>query len=169
MAARSRARRPSRRAGHGHERIALLSALLAVACAGSRSSVPQRPLSDEGLQDCKTVRDETLRACVIGFSARAREVGEGDYLERVTHAVCPYAGAIAWSGCHRGAFGRFAARSAEGACGDRADFIKGSIETSCLHWTGPSLERFNDFVKECFDWAERGGEDYRRGCESRRL
>jgi len=144
--------------------ISLFASLSLLACAheGAPPKAGDVPVPEP--EACRTARDDTLRACVNGYLARARELGQDGDLALALEEVCPYAGAIAVSGCHRGAFERFRGRSAGGACGDRADYIESSIEMSCMHFVGQPIERFNAFVAECFDWAERGGEEYRSRC-----
>jgi hypothetical protein len=119
-------------------------------------------------EDCDTLRDETIMACVKGFEAKV-DVPDGRSMkfQFALHGVCPYAGAIAWSGCHRGALERFRGRNAAGACGDRADFIESAIETSCTRPSGLPLDEWNHLVKECFEWAETGSKHYTMNCLAR--
>src|SRR6266511_3928049 len=95
--------------------LSLAMLIPVLACAGPRAGAPSTPSPSV---DCEILRDETVRACVWGFQAR-REVPPDDEdvteLEFALGGVCPYAGAIAWSGCHRGALERFRSRSALGA------------------------------------------------------
>jgi len=147
--------------------ISLLASLSLLACAHEGAPPPAEAVPAPESRACETVRDDTIRACVNGYAARARDAGEEGDLALALEEVCPYAGAIAFSGCHRGAFERFRGRNREGACGDGADYIESSIEMSCMHFVGRPIERFNAFVEECFDWAERGGEAYRSRCPGR--
>jgi len=135
-------------------------ALLALGCASSRLEKPV-VAPPEQQPRCEVLRDLAIRECVNGFIA----VGGEDALEMALHEVCPYAGALAWSGCRRGALEQFKGRSGRGSCDDLADYIESSIETSCVHHAGTPLDRWSGFLKACFEWALRGGEDYRSGCE----
>jgi hypothetical protein len=129
-------------------------ALLAIACAGPRP-VPAPPAAP----DCAALRSTAVRACVDGFAAEARPPREEDELavRFALEAACPYAGAIAWSGCGRGAFERFEGRSALGRCGDLADYVESSILLSCMRrQEGLAVDAWNALVKRCFAWAGSG-------------
>ncbi len=145
--------------------IAVLIPVLA--CAGPRGGALSSPSM---AIDCETLRDETVRACVLGFQVRREQPRDGEdvtELEFALGGVCPYAGAIAWSGCHRGALERFRSHNALGACGDRGDYVEASIETSCMRPFDLPLGQWNDLVRKCFQWAEVGGQDYTSSCLGR--
>ena len=143
-----------RRAGHA-------AVALALACAGPRAGAPPAPRPPP---DCDALRDETVRACVSGFEARRGEPVVEEELEVALGEVCPYAGAVAWSGCHRGAFRAFDSRGERGRCGDRAAYVESAIETSCMRPIDLPLARWNDLVRRCFEWAEAGRDDSASTC-----
>jgi hypothetical protein len=152
------------RAAPGPRAAAVLAVASLCACAGrtpAAAELRRPPL------DCQTIRDETLRACVDGFRAVGR-LDEADEVAFALHSACPYAGAVAWSGCSRGAFERFEGRSPAGRCGDEGDFVESSIQTSCMR---PSAElplaEWNRLVKQCFRWAELGSGAFRASCGAR--
>jgi hypothetical protein len=147
-------------------RARLLSLVAVLASCASTGSSRRDDAAVEKGEDCQAVRDEALRACVDGFKERADELGDEGDLDVALYGVCPYAGAVAWTGCRRGAFETFKGHSEEGYCGDRADFIESSIETSCVRHAPSPIEAMNVFLKSCFDWAVRGGENYRSECKS---
>lgn len=147
---------------HGPIRRAGLAAVaLALACAGPRAAAPPaaRPAPD-----CDALRDETVRACVAGVEARRGEPTVGEELEVALGEVCPYAGAVAWSGCHRGAFRAFDSRGERGRCDDRAAYVESAIETSCMRPIDLPLGRWNDLVRRCFEWAEAGRDHSASAC-----
>jgi len=139
---------------------------VALACAGPRTVAPR---AERPSPDCDVLRDDTVRACVAGFQRRSDrlEDPEAAELELAVAEVCPYAGAVAWSGCHRGAFRRFESRSELGACGDRGDYVEAAIQTSCMRPFDMPQRRWNDLVRECFEWAEAGSDEYRSSCLAR--
>src|SRR5690349_20738570 len=113
-------------------RLLVPIALLALACAHAPRPAPPPPPPPP--LDCEAVRDRTIRACVEGYWANVGEVDpDGLEFQFAILDACPYAGAVAWSGCYRGAFESFAGRSPLGRCGDEADYVESSILTSCMH------------------------------------
>ena len=76
------------------------------------------------------------------------------------------AGAVAWSGCHRGAFQKFAGRSAGGRCGDEADYIETAVLTSCMRPSELPVELWNALVQRCFGWAAEGSTQYKARCDA---
>jgi hypothetical protein len=154
-----------RGAGAGVKRCALLAAAtLAAACASRR---PAPEVLDPPL-DCAAARDGAVRACVEGFRAEV-PVGEERpvELEFAVRGVCPYAGAVAWSGCRRGAFERFRGRSVLGRCGDEVDYVETSILTSCMRRAELPLDVWNALVARCFAWAEAGTARLWAACDAR--
>jgi hypothetical protein len=144
----------------------LLAAVLSSACAGRTPGAAEPPPAP---LDCASIRVETLRACVDGFrTGREGVLEDGLELRFALEAACPYAGAVAWSGCNRGAFQRFEGRSAAGRCGDEGDFVESSILTSCLRRSELPLGEWNRLVRECFRWAELGSARFRASCVAAR-
>jgi hypothetical protein len=150
---------------HGFGPLLVAAAGFAVACAAARPA----PAAEPAL-DCASVREATIRACVAGFRADVQEIDEDslEFLFAIQEA-CPYAGAIAWSGCHRGAFERFAGRSGAGRCADEADYLETSILTSCMRRLELPALTWNALVKRCFGWAEIGSAAFRARCDGTRL
>ena len=112
-------------------------------------------------------RNAELVASRTGVKVGVRKVAVKAYDELAADVVCPYAGAVAWSGCHRGAFRRFQSRSSGGACGDRADYVESSIQTSCMRPIDVPLARWNSVVRGCFERAAAGRELYASSCRAR--
>jgi hypothetical protein len=132
-----------------------------LACAGAPPAPPR-----DAAPGCVELRDRAVRTCVDGFRARTPfgEERPGD-LRFALEAACPYAGAVAWSGCERGSFERFDGRSELGRCGDVADYVETAIELSCLHrHEERPLAEWNALVKRCFEWALAGSGGLRALC-----
>ena len=144
--------------------VALAASCLALACAGPRAGAGAAAAPPP---DCDALRQETLSACAAGFELGSGHPGASEDLELAADVVCPYAGAVAWSGCHRGAFRRFQSRSAGGACGDRADYVESSIQTSCMRPIDVPLARWNSVVRGCFERAAASRELYASSCRAR--
>jgi hypothetical protein len=153
---------------------ALAAALAVLACADRTASVPAEataaprpPVDAAAPLDCAFVRDEAIRACVNGFHATSERIDERTLEFRFAlQAACPYAGAVAWSGCHRGAFQKFAGRSAHGRCGDEADYIETAVLTSCMRPSELPVELWNPLVQRCFGWAAEGSTQYKARCDA---
>jgi hypothetical protein len=167
-----------RRREEGRASTAALAAALAVlACTDRTATVPVDAAAGPPARrtdaaaaaplDCAFVRDEAIRACVNGFHAKAERIDERTLEFRFAlHAACPYAGAVAWSGCHRGAFEKFAGRSAHGRCGDEADYIETAVLTSCMRPSELPVELWNSLVQRCFGWAAEGSTQYQARCDA---
>jgi hypothetical protein len=146
-------------------RTGITALALALGCAGPRAGAVRAPLP---APDCDGLRDETVRACVAGFQARRAVPEDDEELELALGEVCPYAGAVAWSGCHRGAFRRFESRGGQGPCAEQAAYVESAIQTSCMRPVDLPLSRWNELVRRCFDWAEAGRDDAAAACRSKR-
>lgn len=144
--------------------VAVAASCLALACAGPRAGAGA---SATPPTDCEAIREETLSACGAGFALGSGQPGTSEDLELAADVVCAYAGAVAWSGCHRGAFRRFQSRSPDGACGDRADYVESSIETSCMRPIDVPLARWSSVVRGCFERAAASRELYVSSCRAR--
>jgi hypothetical protein len=140
----------------------VLAAFLVAACVPAPSVEADAPRSPA---DCEALRDETVLVCVTGFRSTVDEPVEGSVrLEYAVRHACPYAGAVAWSGCHRDAYAKFAGRSAHGPCGDRADYIESAIFASCFRPIALPVAQWNALTRECVGWAEAGAEERRAAC-----